>query len=152
MININNTQVAKAFAGGKTSGKGSNLFIDGDTIFSYGYHFPIARRTEELFEGKQIVLFTLAGYSISTSKHICYVRSALYGSNYKVVEVMDLRNDFAFARRDLISEQHKLLEKASRCRKDHTRLYYISKFKDLKESADIIGAKFYGLNLQRMGA
>lgn len=44
---MNNKQIAKAFAQGATKGKGSNLFIEGDTIYSHGYHFKVAVRNTD---------------------------------------------------------------------------------------------------------
>jgi len=40
---MNNKQVAGAFARGE-KGKSNNMFINGDKIYSYGYHFTIAKR------------------------------------------------------------------------------------------------------------
>lgn len=53
-------------------GKNSNrsFYFYGDTIYSYGSHFPIATHY------KNVVLFTLRSYSVSTAKHINLVRSA----------------------------------------------------------------------------
>lgn len=56
---------------GKTSGR--NFFFERNVIYSYGYHFPIAR----ILDDSGIVLFTNRGYSNTTSKHIWAVRSAL---------------------------------------------------------------------------
>lgn len=66
-------QLAEEFAEGKKKGRASNLFIEGDTIYSYGYHFPIATvdrktRTAEFNEDK---------YSQSTSSQQSAVRRAL---------------------------------------------------------------------------
>jgi len=53
-----------------------NLFYEGDTIYSYGKHFPIASHyTSEA--GKEAILFTSRGYSVTTSKHIGQVRQAI---------------------------------------------------------------------------
>jgi hypothetical protein len=49
----------------------NSVFFSGDTIYSYGYHFPIATHH------KGIVLFTLDSYSSTTAKHIHNVRSAV---------------------------------------------------------------------------
>jgi hypothetical protein len=51
--------------------KGGNFYFDGDTIYSYGRHFPIA------VHHKGAVLFTINTYSNATSKHIREVRSAV---------------------------------------------------------------------------
>jgi hypothetical protein len=53
----------------------NTLYFKGDTIYSYGGHFPIARHVETK-KGK-VILFTDRGYSITTSKHIAYVRHAI---------------------------------------------------------------------------
>ena len=53
-----------------------NLYFEGDTIYSYGSHFPIARHvTNEA--GERAVLFTTASYSVTTSGHCSAVRSAI---------------------------------------------------------------------------
>jgi len=55
-----------------------NLFFDGDTIYSYGHHFPIARHvTNE--RGEAAVLFNSASYSSTTAKHKSDVRRAIPG-------------------------------------------------------------------------
>lgn len=46
-----------------------SLFFKGRTIYSYGYHFPIATiHTNK--KGVKVVLFTTRGYSNTTAKHI----------------------------------------------------------------------------------
>ena len=50
---------------------GNNFYFRGNTIYSYGSHFPIAVH----YNG--VVLFTLRGYSNTTAKHISYTRSAV---------------------------------------------------------------------------
>jgi hypothetical protein len=54
--------VAQAWSEGK-SAKGSRMYSNGRTIFSYGSHFPVAHRI------KDTVLFNTDKYSSSTSKH-----------------------------------------------------------------------------------
>jgi hypothetical protein len=67
--------VADAFSRGDRDAKGANMFISGDTIYSYGYHFAIAKRI-----GCNEYLFNSDGYSVSTTQHKSLVRSALSGS------------------------------------------------------------------------
>jgi hypothetical protein len=58
-----------------------NFYFNGDTIYSYGSHFPIARIvTVERGpnKGQEAILFTTRGYSSTTSGHIREVRSAVY--------------------------------------------------------------------------
>jgi len=51
-----------------------NFYFEGDTIYSYGAHFPIARRVTR--NGETAVLFTTQGYSSTTAKHKCIVSRA----------------------------------------------------------------------------
>lgn len=79
---VSHEQVAQAFAEGETKLKGSRMFIDGNAVYSYGYHFPIALRLNG-----GIYLFNKDGYSQSTSRHKNKVIRFI--SNYvnKIVEV-----------------------------------------------------------------
>jgi hypothetical protein len=53
-----------------------NIYFEGDTIYSYGGHFPIARHVTGMC-GKAAILFTTRSYSSTTNKHIWAVRSAI---------------------------------------------------------------------------
>jgi hypothetical protein len=53
-----------------------NLYFTGDTIYSYGSHFPVARHVTN-DTGERAVLFTTASYSVTTSSHCSAVRSAI---------------------------------------------------------------------------
>ena len=69
--------------------RGCNVYFEGDTIFSYGAHFPIARivtvpHSSATSQGirppslrYQAILFTIEDYSVSTSKHKTIVRRAI---------------------------------------------------------------------------
>ena len=62
----------------KSARNHGNLFFDGDTIYSYGYHFQIARHvTNE--RGEAAVLFNSASDSSTTSQHKSDVRRAIPG-------------------------------------------------------------------------
>lgn len=67
------------------------MSFEGATIYSYGYHFPIARFVER--KGRKCVLFTTQSYSVSTAKHIGHVRSALRGLAVPVFKVHDVRDN-----------------------------------------------------------
>jgi hypothetical protein len=103
---MNNQQVAHLWASGnKASGKGSNFYFEGDTIYSYGSHFPIARRVTEGF-----YLITERGYSNSTSRHISYTRRAI-PSFAKVYSVEGSPCDsFGSIRHAKMEEARKLLQ------------------------------------------
>jgi hypothetical protein len=53
-------------------GQQSNLFFERSVIYSYGYHFPIAKHIDY-----KTVLITMRGYSNSTAKHIRFVENAI---------------------------------------------------------------------------
>ena len=65
----------------RTSAKGSHFYFEGDTIYSYGSHFPIARH----YNG--VVLFTSKGHSVTTARHKSVTRSAC--SHLEVFTVAD---------------------------------------------------------------
>lgn len=77
---MNNYEICKAFAAGKTYFHTyyNNLLIlsDGEsrTLYSYGTHFPIAK-----IDNAGNCFFTTRGYSNSTAKHISLAESALAG-------------------------------------------------------------------------
>lgn len=52
-----------------------NFFFEGAEIYSYGYHFPIAKHVENS-KGETAVLVTTRSYSVSTSKHQNVVSNA----------------------------------------------------------------------------
>ena len=62
-MTMSNDAVAKAYADGATEGASRNMYIAGDTIYSYGPHFPIAKR----IPGGYIV--NSDDYSSTTARH-----------------------------------------------------------------------------------
>lgn len=73
---VNNRKVARLWATqAQDEAHGSNFYFRGDTIYSYGSHFPIARHITH--KGKPAVLLTTRYYSVTTSKHTGYVLNAL---------------------------------------------------------------------------
>lgn len=76
-MSLPHREVAEEFVRGGTYEKGSRMFIEGDVLYSYGHHFPIAIRRE----GK--ILYNIDGYSVSTSSHQGYLARALGYENKK---------------------------------------------------------------------
>jgi len=77
-MGMSHSDVASRFAKGGTTGKSSSMFIDGDVIYSYGYHFPLAVRHPHSDWGQGIrYLRNADDYSATTSRHKSVVRSAL---------------------------------------------------------------------------
>lgn len=88
-------QVCAEFAGGSRTGHTPNrigytgyctsVFIEGDTIYSYGHHFPMAKQviTED---GERLFWFNTDSYSVTTSKHQSKLRMALYRTGCRIIE------------------------------------------------------------------
>lgn len=75
---VSHLEVARAWARGDKL-KGSRMFTDGNTVWSYGTHFPIATKLDN---GQ--VLFNDDQCSSSTSGHQSYVKRVIDG--YDVIE------------------------------------------------------------------
>lgn len=97
---MNNSQLAQRFYGGATKGNGSNMFIQDDCLYSYGTHFILAKRKDDLF------LLNGDKYSNTTAKHQNNTREALpespttsfmalnsAGINLDALEIIDFTQD-----------------------------------------------------------
>ena len=111
---MNNKQLAKYFSMGKAKGKSLNMFIDNDTIYYYGYHFPIARRY------KGFILFNTKGYSNTTAKHKNEVLSFLNDDDVVYLMNCDVNKITSEIVNNLrvISE---LEDKLKRCRTENSK-------------------------------
>ena len=68
-----NSEIAHIWANElEYKGQKGNLFYVGKTVYSYGYHFAIAKHLDY-----KTILITTRGYSNSTSKHINLVKQAI---------------------------------------------------------------------------
>ena len=76
---MNNRRLAEQYAKGVTEGCGSNMFIEGDTIYSYGHHYKIAVRLNPAQEFATNVthVYNEESNSKTTAKHKAYVRNEL---------------------------------------------------------------------------
>lgn len=113
-----NYDIAHAFAYGATSGRNLNMFIDGDSIYSYGYHFCIAKRVNT-----GTVLFTTRGYSNSTAKHKNYVDRACCHMNK--VYCYDPSASHERNQDEFLKEIQTILPMLARARKPEKYLYEI---------------------------
>jgi hypothetical protein len=59
-----------------------NIYFEGNTIYSYGRHFPIAT----ILEKEKVILVNSNNYSVTTSKHKHYVWRAINKEKYKVFD------------------------------------------------------------------
>lgn len=88
---MNNEEVAHLWAHQvRESARGSHFYFEGDTIYSYGPHFPIARHITNK-RGQKAILFTTEGRSQSTSAHKNLVSAAIAGG--PVFHVQNPHND-----------------------------------------------------------
>jgi len=82
---VKNEDVIEAFAQGKREGKTKHLFIEGNVLYSYGYHFPIAIRLWEVDTYKYII--NSDRYSMTTSRHQNALIRAIGGKKNIIKEV-----------------------------------------------------------------
>ena len=67
---------------------GGSFYFQGDTIYSYGSHFPIAKLTTAP-NGEAVIFFTTRMYSKTTAKHISKTRQGIRNTHRKVIYVDD---------------------------------------------------------------
>lgn len=98
-------------------GRASRVFFDGDTVYSYGRHFAIAKH----YDGA--VLFTTRKHSVSTAKHCSIVRNAI-PEGVRVIRVPyveDARYHHAQNVAHFREEIARNMEAARRARKEFNR-------------------------------
>lgn len=119
---MGNNDLADRFVNGAEKGNGSNMFIDGDIIYSYGYHFPIAKRL-----GSGMYLVNSETYmmgskqSSSTARQQSHVRNAIpYGA-----KSISLKNcDVDYIEDQIISDKAEIemiRGKLARARSDNSK-------------------------------
>lgn len=81
---VGNNEILENFANGEIKGKNAtkSLFIEDDTIYSYGYHYPIARRV-----GNNKYLVNNRKVSRTTSRHTNELKRILATKNAEYEEV-----------------------------------------------------------------
>jgi hypothetical protein len=89
---FNNSELTHVWANQTQShGKGSNMFFEHETIYSYGYHFKLAQFVNNK-DGQRCVLINLKSYSNTTSKHQTLVWRAI-PQNVPFFKVVSFFND-----------------------------------------------------------
>ena len=113
---MRNRDLADRFISGAEKGNGSNMFIDGDIIYSYGYHFPIAKRL-----GSGMYLVNSESYSSTTSAQQSHVRNAIpYGAksiSFKNCDVDYIEDQFISDKAEIEDIRGKL----ARARSDNSK-------------------------------
>lgn len=124
----------------QNEGEAEHVFFRGNTIYSYGEHFPVATfHTNKKQE--TIVLFTTADYSVTTSQHKNIIRGAL--SQYNIIYV-PYPNEIRHAD-TLISFKARLEEMSKKIvtAKKNSE-YYLNQYNDIVNGANNY-CKFFGL-------
>jgi hypothetical protein len=89
---FNNSELTHVWANQtQTHGKGSNMFFEYDSIYSYGYHFKLAQHVTNK-DGKKCVFFNDRHYSNSTSKQQTLVWRSI-PANVEFFKVQSFFND-----------------------------------------------------------
>jgi len=87
---MKNDEVAKKFVDGDYDNyvdlKGSNLFIRGDAIYSYGTHFPIALRLKN-----NVFLINCQNYSRTTTVHKNYILNRVSSDKENKIIMIDTK-------------------------------------------------------------
>lgn len=116
-----------------------SFYFSGDTIYSYGSHFPIARIVKR--RGRTVVLFTTQNYSVTTSGHKSMALRAC--SHLRVFHVPDVRS--SRPRVCFESYRRRLIECQLRFARARTNKPYIfSQMQDLAKEANEF-AELFGL-------
>lgn len=120
--------------------KGFAMFYEGDTIYSWGYHFPMARHMTTP-SGAAIILLTRDRYSVSTSKHLTITHRAIGYSNPahilrigRVLEVSEIPRgafDADMARAEMDDILSKLPDIALRAKRARVRTaWHVSHYRE----------------------
>jgi hypothetical protein len=124
------------------SGGSNNFYFEGDIIYSYGRHFPIARHVTNK-RGDAAILFTTRDYSVTTSGHKNMVQGAIPPG----VPVFFVERPEAIpstSQLDEIQERiNQITLKAERARqnKDYLLRDQAAEIRQFKEFAAFIGSK-----------
>lgn len=125
---MNTDQVCTRFYEGKrTNGKANSVYFDGNTLYSYGTHFPMAVRV-----GKNLYAWNENRYSNTTSKHQskAWDPTVLYiPCDTQTMQEWDLVIRYGYethkAKTDTLSYIHAKIQEAedkkSRARLDHMK-------------------------------
>lgn len=123
-----------------------NLYFDGDTIYSYGSHFPIARHISH--GRKSAVLFTTRSYSPTTAGHISAVRSAI-PSGVPIFHLSDVRDTPGQSTIENFACRVSIIAQSSAAfRSESKRQYANEEAETLKAECRAL-ARMYGLSVPR---
>lgn len=121
-------------------GRGHSIFFEGDTIYSYGRHFPMARHVDN-GRGESCVLLTTRGYSPTTAKHKSYVWQAVHHlTTFEVDDVTSSDHAANLARFAELRDEHIAKSKRARLNGEY---WLRCATDDINDANDY--ARFFGL-------
>lgn len=84
----------------QSEGRGSNMFFRDSRIYSYGEHYLAARIHD--VRGEKVVLINNRNYSVTTQKHLSYIRNAITGTTFfRATNPDDIKSTIPVARQSL---------------------------------------------------
>lgn len=138
--NFNNSELSHVWANQTQShGKGSSMFFENETIYSYGYHFIIAKYLQNK-EGQKCVFFNDRNYSNTTNKHQNLVRRAIpYG--LPVFHVKSFFNEIEYSASTHKDNLTNYIEKAEEAKNkaikaNKNKMYYLQSVKNSLDNFD----------------
>jgi hypothetical protein len=143
---MNNSQLSHNWANKvKPNGKGSNMFYENDIIYSYGYHFPIAKFFKDI-NGNELIAFTTRDYSNTTSKHKNHVRRSIpFG--YKIIFCHDIGFCFYSHKTNIQTYLNDIKNNFQKCKKaTKAKTEYLVSCKSTLARLDIY-IETFGLNI-----
>lgn len=142
---MNNSMVAHLWANEKKeSARGSNLFFEGRSIYSYGYHFEVGRIVRNKC-GEKAYLLNDKYYSSSTCKHQRCVRSAIPTGSKEFSVGYNMSDDGSMA---FITSQLELIKEViEKYKKVRTELSYRDIWETFKNLMDYI--EFFDMGTPR---
>jgi hypothetical protein len=131
---MKNSKLAERFAMGVNVGTTKHMFIDGDTIYSYGEHFPIARRIAH-----NLYYFTMSSYSSTTRKHKALIFHALTNVGAVIVMLPNCDSSSAGIAKNVNDKLiAKFKDKLKRVRTDKMKRFYESGIEAMKKQNKLI--------------
>lgn len=98
----------------QSEGRAGNVYFSGDTIYSYGSHFPMATLYRHPNTGELVAAFTSRRSSVSTNSHLSIARRA--ASHIRKITVIHPDDSALSQLRLTLQEVEAQLDKASRAR------------------------------------
>lgn len=119
---------------------GGSFYFNGDTIYSYGSHFPIARHARDA-AGLHVVLVTTRTYGVTTQRHVSRTRQAI-PSSLKEWDVVNPQDSPAASFEHFQLEHRQLLDEVGTAKNKVSRAKRYQKLASRTEYANEFAAAF----------